>query len=102
MDLHHLLLAGLPGALRFAPDTGHRSIGSSPASRHRGGYVVVRLRATSGHGSPLYGLTTIYSPPNTPAFTPAVGPQPPANHVFLLSCLWRILAPLCLHLFPTD
>src|SRR5260370_760210 len=69
---------------RFPPDTGHRSIGSSPASRHRGGYVVVRLRATSGHGIPLNGLTTIWSPPNSRAFTRAVGPQAAANQVVLI------------------
>ena len=29
MDLHHLLLAGLPGALRVTPESGHRPIQSA-------------------------------------------------------------------------
>src|SRR6266849_5980281 len=65
--------------LEGGDDASH--VGSSPASRHRVGYVVVRLGATSRHRSPVNGLTTIESPPNSRAFTRAVGPQASANQL---------------------
>jgi hypothetical protein len=41
MDLHHLLLAGLPGALRFTPESGLNSdIAPCPKSANSGSRLV--------------------------------------------------------------
>src|SRR5258708_38034803 len=43
MDLHHLLLAGLPGALRFTPQSSHRRVSKSKQK-------TTSRRSSSTHG----------------------------------------------------